>query len=166
MKGSFPPQSASFLPFFRLQFTVVLSHFFFFFIFGCPTAYAFPRPGITSKPQSLPKLKLQQHWVLKPLCRARDRTLVPALPRCHQSCCAAAEAALSYFHYDFKMHFKYKLVVIKSRVLNFSLNAFSEKINYLDCLARLHSQFCWQSCSKAVVYFNFAVLFFPSPIKK
>ena len=65
---------------------------FLFFIFGCPTPYGVPRPGIRSKLQTQPKPQLRQCRILNPLCRAGDRTYVPVLPRCRQSLCATARA--------------------------------------------------------------------------
>ena len=41
---------------------------FIFLIFGCPSAYGLPGPGIRSHPQFQPKLR--QHWILNPPCRA------------------------------------------------------------------------------------------------
>ena len=55
---------------------------FCLFVFGLPTAYGIPRPGIRSEPQLWPTPQLQQHQILNPLCQARDRTYVPALQRC------------------------------------------------------------------------------------
>lgn len=63
---------------------------FFFFWRGHPETYGVPWPEIRSKPQSWPKLQLQQWQILNPLCRARDWISVPALPRCCQSPCATA----------------------------------------------------------------------------
>ena len=56
------------------------------FFFGCPQAYGVPRPGIRSEPQPQTKSQLQQRQIPNPLCRARDRTRVPVLPRHRQSC--------------------------------------------------------------------------------
>ena len=61
-------------------------------IFCRPRSHGVPGPGISSKPQSQPELKLQQSWILKPLCRPGDRTCVPVLPRCHQSHCVTVGA--------------------------------------------------------------------------
>ena len=51
-----------------------------------------PGPRIISKPQLQLKLQLQPQQILNPLCRARDRTCNPALPRHHQSHCTTAGA--------------------------------------------------------------------------
>ena len=60
---------------------------FFFPLSGHLAAYGVPRPGIRSKPQSRPKPQLWQHRILNSLCRAEDRTCIPALPRrCWSSC--------------------------------------------------------------------------------
>ena len=94
----FLPPSLPFLPPLPPSRPPFLS-FFLFFIFGCPEAYGVPGPGIRSEPQSQPKLQLRQcqSWILNPRCRARARTCVPALPRCHRSGCATAEPLWLYF---------------------------------------------------------------------
>ena len=56
---------------------------FFFFFFRCPMAYGVPRQGIRFEPQLQPKPQLQQHWILNPLCWARDRACIPVFPRHH-----------------------------------------------------------------------------------
>ena len=43
------------------------------------------------------KLQLWQLQILNALCWARDQTWVPALPRCHQSCCATKSTPRIYF---------------------------------------------------------------------
>ena len=58
-----------------------------FFLFGCPTAYGIPRPGIRSGLQFWPILQLWQCQILNPLCWAGDWTHVPALQRCLRSHC-------------------------------------------------------------------------------
>ena len=58
------------------------------FFFGCPTAYGVPRTEIRSELQS--QHKLWKHWILNPLCQARDWTCVPVLPKCWPSCCITA----------------------------------------------------------------------------
>ena len=43
--------------------------FIYLFIFGCPTAYGVPRPGMRTELQLPPKLQLQQYWNFNPLCQ-------------------------------------------------------------------------------------------------
>ena len=52
-------------------------------LFWLPSAYVVPGPVIRSEPQLWPQL--QQCRILNPLCKARDWTCVPALPRHCQS---------------------------------------------------------------------------------
>ena len=70
--------------------------YFFFFLFGCPSAYGIPQvPAIRSKRQRW------QCWFLNPLCWAGDRTHIPVLPRRHQSHCTTAGTPLvCYFNYS------------------------------------------------------------------
>ena len=58
-----------------------LLFFFFSPLFGHPATQGFPGAGIRPEPQLWPKPQLQQCQILK-LCRARDWTCVPVLPRC------------------------------------------------------------------------------------
>ena len=58
------------------------------------------KPGIRSELQLQPRLKLWQHWILNPLCRAWGQTFVPALPRCRQPHCATAGAPECQFYYS------------------------------------------------------------------
>ena len=51
---------------------------FLFFIFGCPTAYRVPRPGVRSKLQSQPNPQLQHCQILNPLGWAGDQNLRPS----------------------------------------------------------------------------------------
>ena len=53
--------------------------------------YGVPGPGLRSKLQSHPKPKLQQPWILNPLCWAQNWTCIQVLPECCQFCCATAE---------------------------------------------------------------------------
>ena len=65
-------------------------YFFLFFLFGYPAAYGGPGPGIRSQLQLQPTLQLWQCGILNLLCRAGDRTCIPALQRCRWSCCVTA----------------------------------------------------------------------------
>ena len=53
-------------------------------------------PGIRSELQS-PTQPKRATWILNLLCWARDRTRVPALPRCRQSLCATVGTPKLYF---------------------------------------------------------------------
>ena len=67
---------------------ILKSFFFFFFpLFGHPTASGVPGPGIQSKLQLQPKLQLRQCWILNPPCQAGEQTRSPVPPRHHQSHC-------------------------------------------------------------------------------
>ena len=63
----------------------------YFILFFChPTAYGVPGPGIRSELQLQPKLQLRQCPIRNPVCWARDRICIPALPRHCRSCCTTA----------------------------------------------------------------------------
>ena len=72
-------------------------HGIYLFIFGHPVAYEVPRPGIRSEAQLWPKLQLWQRRILNSLCQARDRTCIPALPKCHRSHCTTAGTVFVLF---------------------------------------------------------------------
>ena len=70
--------------------------FFFSFLATHMVAYGVPGPGIRFE------LQVQQYQILNPLCRARDWTCVPLLPRRHGSHCATAGtpcSGLLSFHF-------------------------------------------------------------------
>lgn len=46
----------------------------FIFFLDSLVASGVPGPGVRSEPQLRPTPRLQQCWILTPLCRARDRT--------------------------------------------------------------------------------------------
>ena len=57
---------------------------FFFSLFGRPTAYGAPGPGIRSEPKLLHGLQRGKRRILHPLCWAGDPTCIPAAQRyCH-----------------------------------------------------------------------------------
>ena len=60
----------------------------FCFFFGCPGARGVSGPTIRSKLQLQPKPQRWQCQILNPPFQAGDQTCIPALPKCHQSCCA------------------------------------------------------------------------------
>ena len=59
-------------------------HIFFFFFFGCPTAYGVLRPGFRSKPKLWLKLQLWQHWILNRGSHLHSSApKMPLIPLCH-----------------------------------------------------------------------------------
>ena len=63
------------------------------FFFGCPMAYGVTGLGGSDRSHRCNVLpQLWQCWILNPLCWARDQTCIPALQRCHRSCCTTAGA--------------------------------------------------------------------------
>ena len=83
----------------------MLSFSFLFFFFGCLTAHGVPRPGIRPEPRSWPRLHLQQHQILNPLCWAGDQTRIPGLPSCHQSWCTTVGTPC--FPFQMKTYYSY-----------------------------------------------------------
>ena len=70
-----------------------------YFFFGHPTAYGVPGLGIRSELQLQPKPQLRQCPIRNPVCWARDRICIPALPRHCRSCCTTAGTPRLYFFF-------------------------------------------------------------------
>ena len=100
-----------------------LNYLLFIYIFlAAPWHMELPKPRIRSEPQLRSKPQLWQWQILNPLCWARDRNRVPALPRYCQSCCATAGAHELAFKLSFKRYKSEYVILLLENLIDFSFD--------------------------------------------
>ena len=108
-----PPRQHFFLKLLNILDTKFL--FIYFSFLATLWHMAFPSPGIRSEPQLQSKLQLWQHWILDPLCWARDQICISALSRCHRSHCAIAGTPI-IFKFNIYIYMEYSLEEYSERI--------------------------------------------------